>query len=299
MVVRILDFIFAARPMLHLPIWSIFLVSYHYRHGDFSASALIVLIGLTLIGSGTYYLNQVYDYESDLLNRKLGFLQKGLLEKRQLLIAGITLSIVAPIIGAVQSLVTLAVFVPLIAGSIAYSLPPFRVKDRPLAGLLVNAVGYGVLIPMTVPGMLTRLDRLDGLLAGYFFLTVAATYLLTVIPDRAGDEKAGKRTYATMLTDRTIIITALALLAGSILVSLLLLHHLLVPISTIGFGLCLFALISKQPSHVLLACKVPILLLSLLAGYYYPGYFIFLVVLLVATRIYYRRRFGIPYPRLN
>jgi len=297
--VRILDYIFAARPMLHLPIWSIFLVSHQYLHGEFSWRTFLVLGGLSLIGSGAYYINQVYDYESDRLNRKLGFLQKGLLGRRELQIAGLVLSLAALIIGAMLSITTLIVFVLLFVGALGYSMPPLRLKDRPLAGLLVNAVGYGILVPSAVPGLLTHLDRMDVLLAAYFFITVTAGFLLTVIPDREGDAGTGKRTVATLLSDRTIIVLALILLAVSIPVSFLLIHHLLVLVSTIGFGLCLFAVISPEPSHVLLACKVPILLLSVLAGYYYPGYLIFLVVLLIATRIYYQQRFGISYPRVN
>ncbi len=44
-----LDLIFAARPMFHLPGWSIFLVSLHYHHqisGDsFSVEDIFVLVG--------------------------------------------------------------------------------------------------------------------------------------------------------------------------------------------------------------------------------------------------------------
>jgi hypothetical protein len=45
------------------------------------------------------------------------------------------------------------------------------------------------------------------------------------------------------------------------------------------------------------AAKLPLLLLTLLAGFFYPGYFLFVVALLFGTRIYYRRRFHIAYPR--
>jgi hypothetical protein len=35
-----------------------------------------------------------------------------------------------------------------------------------------------------------------------------------------------------------------------------------------------------------------------LAGYFFPVYFLFIVALLIATRIYYRKRFDVIYPRL-
>jgi len=38
---------------------------------------------------------------------------------------------------------------------------------------------------------------------------------------------------------------------------------------------------------------------SLLAGYFYPIYLIFIVVLIVLTRLYYKKRFGMVYPKVN
>ena len=47
-----------------------------------------------------------------------------------------------------------------------------------------------------------------------------------------------------------------------------------------------------------MAAKMPLLALTLLAGYYYPVYLGFVVALLVGTRTYYHRRFGVIYPEL-
>ena len=50
---------------------------------------------------------------------------------------------------------------------------------------------------------------------------------------------------------------------------------------------------------VLLAAKLPVLLLTLLAGCYYPIYPAFIVALKIVYRIYYWRRFGVVYPVLT
>ena len=58
------------------------------------------------------------------------------------------------------------------------------------------------------------------------------------------------------------------------------------------------ALVVRSQQAVLFAAKRPILLLTLLAGYHYPVYLAFVVALLILTRTYYARRFGMVYPRL-
>ena len=74
------DFFFAARPMLHLPIWSVYLVSLHYHNqlsgSKFDLSDLAMLCLLSLMAAAAYYLNQIHDYDSDKINRKLGCMQR-------------------------------------------------------------------------------------------------------------------------------------------------------------------------------------------------------------------------------
>jgi 4-hydroxybenzoate polyprenyltransferase len=75
---KVLDFIFAARPLLHIPVWTVYLITlHHHRQADnglFSIEDLVMLGCLSLLFAGAFYLNQVYDYDSDLRNKKLGFL---------------------------------------------------------------------------------------------------------------------------------------------------------------------------------------------------------------------------------
>jgi len=69
-------------------------------------------------------------------------------------------------------------------------------------------------------------------------------------------------------------------------------------LSIISLWIVLAGYVVISPRVDLLAAKFPLLVLTLLAGYYYPYYLLFVVALILATRIYYRRRFGISYPRL-
>jgi 4-hydroxybenzoate polyprenyltransferase len=297
--VRLVDFIFAARPMLLLPVWSIFLIACKFSYGQtpFDIRVLMSIIAVSLAAVGAYFVNQIYDYHSDLINKKLGFLQRGLISRSEMTAASISVFLLALITGFAAGYITGLIVIVLIVLGFVYSAPPFRLKDRPVWGGLVNAVGYGILLPPAVPGYMERLTMSGAGLSVYFFLAVLAVYLLTVIPDREGDRAVGKRTIAVLFSDRPVILMASAMLCATILVAYAFGHRDLLIVSIVSACLLLVALISPGTRIVLLACKMPILLLTILAGVYYPTYLIFVLVLVFLTRVYYRKRFGMRYPR--
>ncbi|UCD93647.1 MAG: UbiA family prenyltransferase, partial [Candidatus Zixiibacteriota bacterium] len=98
---RLADFIFAARPMLLLPVWSIYLIACKFSYGQarFDARALMSLIAVSLVAVGAYFINQIYDYQTDLINKKLGFLQRGLISRSEMTAAYISVSLVGLIAG--------------------------------------------------------------------------------------------------------------------------------------------------------------------------------------------------------
>jgi len=299
--VKIIDFVFASRPMLLLPTWSVYLITYRLVNGDkeFSPYAGFVLIGVTLITIGAYFINQIFDYESDEINKKLGFLQKGLIKKSEMMAAYIVVSLLPLVPAFVYNYKTGFVMVAMILLGYAYSAPPFRFKDRPVGGLLANASAYGILVPLSVSGYVKSSDTLGIYIIICFFLMVAAGYMLTIIPDREGDRKSGKNTLATICSDKPIIFLAIIFLSLSLYAAFAIDHLYLMIICAASMILFLIAFISGKNRVILFACKFPILMLSLLAGYYFPSYMVFLLVLMISTRLYYQRRFGIVYPRIN
>jgi len=299
--VKVIDFIFAARPMLLLPVWSIFLITKHFYFGETSLEIIdyVVLTCLTFLVAGAYYINQVYDYQSDLINKKLGFLQSGKISKNEMIFVYLFCSVISVITGFKISIFLGALFCVMLALGFTYSAPPLRLKDRPIAGLLSNSIAYGILVPLTIPGFIERVEYLAMILPTYLFLTVSAGYLLTILPDRDGDAKTGKQTLAVILSDRTVISVAIVLLLFSVLIAWQMNHLYLMRISSVSLLLYVVTLIYPKSNLILLACKLPILLMSILAGYYYHSYFIFLIALLFLTRLYYKKRFGIVYPRIS
>jgi 4-hydroxybenzoate polyprenyltransferase len=302
---KALDFIFAARPLLHLPIWSVYLVSRQYHSqlsgAPFSWFDLSCLTCLSLLFAGAAYVNQVYDERSDRINDKLGFLQRGFVTSAQLWKGFVIVSVLPLAVAPFMSLVALLVFAQLFILSYTYSAPPLRLKDRPVGGLLANAWSIGFLVSVAVSAKLGLDDvaAMNWRLPCYFFCSVAGTYALTTIADRAGDAATGKRTLAVDYGRGITLAIAAFLFAGAALIAYTDENLVLMYLAMIAFALTIAAASHGSEASVLLAAKLPILLLALPAAWHYPGYAVFVVALLAGTRVYYRRRFGVTYPRLS
>jgi 1,4-dihydroxy-2-naphthoate octaprenyltransferase len=299
-----LDLLFAARPLLQLPIWSVYLVAlqFHYRlSGDgFTGLDLLLMGCLSFVFASAAYLNQICDEDSDRINGKLGFLQRGYLTRRQLLVGGVIGSVAPLAVSALISAVTFIIVAQLVLVAFMYSAAPSRLKDRPIWGLIANAWPHGFLVALAIMPDLTLHNM--GLLGWdnpvYFFLAVAGTYALTTVADRAGDLAVGKRTLAVVIGRTGAIWVAAVLFGVSAAVAFRSAHAELLYLSMLAMVLALASLLVPGDKPVLFAAKAPILLLTLLAGFWYPAYLMFVVALLVATRIYYARRFGMIYPRM-
>ena len=133
----------------------------------------------------------------------------------------------------------------------------------------------------------------------YFFLSVMGVHILTTIPDIKGDKASGKKTIGVMFPLKASLFTALISFAGAAFVA----HYSnflpLMIIAIISATLALVALLTTNIRIILAAAKIPILLLTLLAGFFYPIYFLFVVALLFLTRAYYKKRFNVIYPGLT
>lgn len=296
--------------MLQIPVWTVYLVALHYHHRlsgeQFALDDLLMLLCLTLLSAGAYYINQVYDYHSDLANKKGWFLQRGVVSMRAMTGGFVILSLLSFVGGvyfyrAYASPMSLFLFVQLFLLAYAYSAPPLRLKDRPFWGLFANAWGHGFLISFSVMPEINVHNA--GLLGWdnpfYFLFAVAGTTCLTTIPDVAGDSLTRKRTIAVQLGRRWTLVIALLFFLLSAWSALRSEHWVLLALSTVSILVAAAALLSQLDWLLLLAVKLPILLLTLLAGWLYPMYFLFIVALFVLTRIYYLKRFGIVYPRLT
>ena len=161
-------------------------------------------------------------------------------------------------------------------------------------------IAHGLLVSLAV---MPDLDMHNVGLLGwdnpfYFALTVGGTFCLTTVPDRRGDRAAGKRTLAVAAGPKAAVAVALCMYLAGAALAWRSGYPLLFWLALLAAVLALGSLVFSSPKPVLLAAKLPLLLLTLIAGYFYPPYLVFIVALLSATRIYYRKRFGEVYPRL-
>jgi 4-hydroxybenzoate polyprenyltransferase len=252
-----------------------------------------------MLFAGAYLINQVHDIDTDRLNGKLGFLQREMISARAMTVGFVMLCLPAIAVGALISELAVGVFLLLFIVSYAYSAPPFRLKDRPLGGLFANAFAYGLLVSTAAvsdSGM-SGIRLLGWYIPLYFVLAVGSVYCVTTVPDRDGDRAVGKRTLAVVLGRAGALSISLALMLASIWTAVESARVVLVGLSAFAAMIIVLALVTGSDKFVAAAAKLPLLLLTLLAGFFYPGYLLFVVALLFATRIYYKRRFHMAYPR--
>jgi len=301
--VRLLDYIFFARPLLLLPVWTVYL---HYlafsrengglnlRIGD---TAIWQLFSLTLVFAGVYVFNQIFDIESDRINDKLHFLPRGMISIRSAWIYYLFLTLAGAAIMFAFFPEKWPVVAAIIILGTAYSIPCIRLKDNFIGGLMANAAAYGFLVPL----LLYRNNITASVVFGMapYFLAIATGYILTTIPDLEGDKASGKKTVAVILGPMGSLWLAFLTLLATLILSMMTANHELGGVALLTLILTIVLLYSFRWRLLMVAIKLPIFLLALLAGWHYPVFAVVLLLTIVLTRAYYKKRFGIKYPGLN
>lgn len=181
----------------------------------------------------------------------------------------------------------------------AYSLEPVRLKRRPLLDVLANAAGNGAL--NTLAGWIA----VGAPLAGWISLVpypfaVASVHLATTLADIEADSGMGFRTSGVALGVSRGLFCSTALMGGSVaaayvtgsgtalIASILSLPFFLIPVRSITGP--------ERNADALIPAKTATLIFSAAAGFLFPLYIPFLAAVILLTRLYYKRRFGIAYP---
>jgi 4-hydroxybenzoate polyprenyltransferase len=298
---RYLDYLFFIRPVLMPPVWTIVLLG-HRRSavlsGESHLPGLAVLLVTFLVGA-VYVLNQVCDVESDRLNNKLLFLSQGLISKRNALVEMVALDLAAIIPAFLVSLRLGLLFVLGALFGLVYSVRPFMLKNRPIAGLVTNALAHGSLVFLIGWSMNGSLSVESVVLSLPYLLAVAAVYLNTTVPDVEGDRAVGKITFAVKWGGEKTTVLSFVLVISAVAFSLITGDTPFLVAAALSAPLFLFAGINRTERSVVLSTKASILFLSVAAGIFYPWYFLILILGFVATRLYYHARFDMKYPALS
>jgi len=318
-----LDYIAILRPLLLIPGWTMVLLGY-YRgiKGSLTAQIDLPIIGnigiiinlpkellltlflYSLLMGAVYILNQITDSQTDEINDKLyliphGYLKKNILKLQIIFLISIGIILLAFIRYSLAY--TILILLSIIMG-IIYSVPPIRLKGKPILDLITNASGFGLVafaVGWTIKSDFSKELILDSL---PYFLCVSSAFINTTIPDISGDIHNGDVTTGVFLGVRkscffSTFILILAIIAG-------VLRKDFVPVTASILSLPFFIrmiILNWKQNHVdiksiTLATKISVMTLSLLVAFLMPFYFVLLICIIFLVRFYYQARFGIKYP---
>lgn len=304
---RAVDLVFLLRPLL-LCVSAAFFFAGASRGLDSPAGALWLATRsavvrnfflFILIVASSFVINQIFDVESDRLNEKNFLLASGLVSRARAAVLCAVLSLAALIIAFGSQSPVRELGIAGLALGYAYSMPPLRLKGRPIADMLANGLGFGLL--GYAFGRLSVLPYENALLleAAPYTLAMCAIFLLTTICDEAGDRTAGDRTACVAMGRERVARAALVMLAAAAIAGMLM--GAAIPVLAAAASLPAFIAVAVQPSFEM----------SVLASQF-AGRAFFGVVCVAAPQLavlgalaywlskaYYARRLGLDYPRIE
>jgi 4-hydroxybenzoate polyprenyltransferase len=300
-VLRICDFLFVLRPVILIPAWSFYLIGAAEAGrstGSWSDAVPLaaVAVCLTAILAAAYVLNQIFDRESDERNNKCLFLSRGIFRVRTL----VWMAIVSLLIAGYAFRHAVPEARPWLAAALAlslvYSLPPVRLCARPFLDLVANAVGYGMIAFVLGYGAFGS-SWTPALWASvpYVFL-VAATFLHTTVLDFSGDRAAGKTSTSIVIGIRASAAAAAVLHVVAFAFSLATRSGTAAAVTGVSLPVTAFPLFNRSIGASAVVVQANTLVVTAAAVLHWPAYIAVVAPLVVLSRFYHRRRFGIIYP---
>ena len=298
------DYLLILRPLILIPCWNFLLIGTYLaqQKRGFTPDVILGLIIYTALMGGVYILNQITDRESDRINKKLFLISEGYVPVRYAYIEMILLWIVAILLALKFSyLFLIFIGISLLLG-VFYSLPPVKLKGKPLLDTLSNGFGYGV-INFAVGWLLVRSFDMNMFIRFVpYFLSISAVFINTTIVDIEGDRKAGEKTTAIFLGERVSFICSTVLMAVAILTAYMMKDLVCLIPAVLSFPLfvygAVYSLLKNEQNRKLTIAsfRLPGLLFTLVTVYLFPLYSIVLLVVFFGMRLYYKKRFRINYP---
>lgn len=301
------DYFFLLRPLILIPCWNFLLIGSYLaqKNRGFSVDIILGLLIYTCLMGGVYILNQITDIETDRANKKLFLLSEGHVPVKYAYIEMSLLWGVAILLSLKFSLIFLVfIGISLILG-ISYSLPPVKLKGKPLLDMFANSLGYGMvnfaigwlIVGSFETGMFIRFLP--------YFLSISAVFINTTVVDIEGDRKAGDTTTAVLLGEQVSLLCANALMGAAIITAYLMRDLVCLIPAALSFPFFVYSAVyvllkNKQNRKLtIISFRLPGLLFTLVTIYLFPFYSIVLLIVFITMRLYYKKRFGINYPTLT
>jgi 4-hydroxybenzoate polyprenyltransferase len=305
---KIADLFFLIRPPLLCASFTFFFAgaASAVRHagsgghpGLLLAETLPGLLLFALIVSAAFVVNQIFDVESDRLNRKAFLLASGVVSRREALavLIGLGAAAVGLSLAFDSGVKCLTIFG--LALGLAYSVPPLRLKGRPVLDLVANVAGFGVigfaLGWLTYAGMTREL----WLRCSPYALAMSGIFLNTCIPDEMGDRQSGDRTSCVVFGRRAVGTMILAFMVSSAVLGVLT-GEMLCTLAVFGSLPAIIAVgVEPTSSGSVVASQYAARLLLVLVCFRAPLLALLCVAAYAGSRLYYRKRFGLRYPNLS
>jgi 4-hydroxybenzoate polyprenyltransferase len=300
------DYFFILRPLILIPSWNFLLIGAYLSQKKLGLTddLILGLIIYACIMGGIYIVNQIMDIETDKINNKLFLLSGGYVPKRWAYSEMILLWIVGIILSfSFGSIFLLFIALSLVLG-ILYSVPPFKLKGRPLVDTLANGIGYG-LVNFSIGWLLvSRFDWPMFITFLPYVLSISGVFINTTIVDIEGDKKANEVTTAVFLGEKLSYIISTILMVSAIVIAFILKDLICLIPAAMSLPLFMYATVyslTKNRTHrkvTIASFRLPGLIFTIITGLLYPPYLIILFIILMGMRMYYKVRFGMTYPTL-
>ena len=322
-----LDYFFVLRPTLFYPVWTVFLAGFfvqnkygvaannsaasHHFLGTNGIAFIWVGLFLTMLMGAVFILNQIMDRKTDNKNQKLFLIAHGYLTHKSAFIESAALIAIAVIFAFIFSIKMGFLFLGiLILTGWLYSFEPFKLKDRPLFGLVANGLGALLIFfgGWMIRGVLTQESIIYSI---PYVCSVAAVYLLTTLPDVEGDASTQKQTFGVKFGFKTTVYFALFFEVVALVLSFFSKDELMFYPALFSLPFFIWASITLKMIEVQRAVKYSILLLTFTicvkwitiysnaAFSFKYAYFFLLMGVYFLSKIYYKVRFGLTYPSLS
>lgn len=291
---RSADTVFLLRPVLLGPVWTV------YGAGSVMAGGAPGwdLLFVSLLVGGVYVHNQLVDVAADRANRKLFLLGDGHVSRTVAWwIVGASWGI--PVVWAATEGWRFFLYIAALALGLAYNALPIPWKARPWLGLCANVLAHG---PVTFLAGYTAAGGAwaQGAMAALpYGSAVGAVYLATTIVDHPGDWKSGKVTMAVRHGMRTTAWIIGALVLASVVVSDAVRDPWMAVASAVSAPMALVLALHPVPKAAQMMAKVAVMALALCVAIRWPPLFLLGAITFFGSRLYYRWRFDVRYPRFG
>jgi len=263
---------------------------------DYRFPTPISLLSLTAILASAYLLNQIFDRESDERNEKCFYLSRGIFHARTLVIYALVFFVIASLAFKRAADVQRAPLVAALLLSLLYSLPPARLCARPFFDIAANAIGYGAVAYVLGFGAYQSTPLRAIVSSAPYVLLVASTFLHTTILDAAGDKAVGKISTTVFIGERASVNLAATLHVLAVVCALATGNYAALAVTGLSLPVTLRTIVKRQREASAVLVQVITLVVTAAAIVSWPTYAIIVVPLIILSRFYYRRRFGITYP---